>query len=658
MTNGISTNGSDADGRKNGQNHQNHANDVEQKHKPPTNLSAEEEKAALDQRIDSLLTQWESCLQELQRLQQEAEAASRPVRGLNALLKVQQRTLDKAAQKHRLSSTSSSAPAISPAQYFGIKSCCWDDRWAVVKKCRGLVAINKDFPRSPRLPVAADAGWLAYKDQPFQERPVAVDAVVDSGATWIKFIAISPKTLEYQVVAEGWASESEDEDEDEDGTGVAGDQPEEKEEGVGHTEFADTVKKLVGAARWNHCHHLRLILPGLEEGKSELVDKVIHYIRHKIGGNDVSVNVSCANSAFLTEPPPPLKDAIAALIHDRDPLVADDCGRLTDTVNLDPSALVALVTDLHHGPVPQQPECQQRIITRSILDHETDNNELVARQDILSAVLYPALRGRKLVCTRAAAAYFRRLIDAISTHSEEARAAFILPPSPTQDESPISPSTLRQNLESWSTLPVPPDLHLPVTIVPDIDLASIPPLITSRALPPMALAVARDLSPLNRSVYCHGWANRITTVTGHRGIDRQVRLALARHWTRDGSGGNSDGGRDGIPPDVWHRHLGGYLIHRDKPKDWRAMVPSEGLGEGVVDEADVEVPPELVRWTYPWTTWGRGISTYGLPDTKTWEGVGHEEKTAYGRRMERRHARDAMEQDEREQEQEQELEQS
>ncbi|KAJ4303915.1 hypothetical protein N0V88_001515 [Collariella sp. IMI 366227] len=474
------------------------------------------EAAALDASIDTLLAQWQTCIEELQHFQQASAAASRPVRGINALLKVQQRALDKATQKHQ-ASTASSAAAISSAQYYGIKSCCWDDRWAVVKKCRGLIAINKDFPRSPRLPVAANAGWLAFKDRPFQERPVAVDAVVDSGATWIKFISISSKTLDYQVVAEGWASESEDED----GAGKGA-----EDEGLGHTEFADTVRKIILAARWNHCHHLHLILPGLHEGRSELVDRMLRYVRHKIGGDDITVEVSCAGSPFLTDAAPPLETAVTALIQDRDPLVGTDCGRLTETVNLDPSALVALITDLHHGPIPLQPESQQRIIARSVLDHETDNQELVSRQDILTSVLYPALRGRKLVCTAFAASYFHKLIDAISTHSEE------------------------------------------------------------RPPPPMALPIARDLSPLNRSVYCYGWLHRLSTITGHRGIERQVRLSLARHWTRGED-------RDEIPLDVWHRHLGGYLIHRDKPNNWREM-----LGEGE------KVPPEVRRWTNPWTTWG------------------------------------------------------
>ncbi|KAL2270559.1 hypothetical protein VTJ83DRAFT_2743 [Remersonia thermophila] len=586
---------------------------------PATELS----EAQLAEQIESLVATWQQCIRELQRLQEAADAANRPVRGLGALLKVQQRALDKV-----LSKQSADLASISPAQYFGIKSCCWDDRWAVVKRCRGLVAVNKEFPRSPRVAVGPDDGWLAYKDQPFQERPVAIDAVVDSGATWIKFISVSPRTLEYQVVAEGWESEPESD-------AGHGAEDADADEGLRHTEFADTVSKIILAARWNHCPRVHLILPSLREGRSELVDRLLRFVRHRMGGPDVVVDVTCADGAFLAAPPPPLPDAIAALVGGRDPLVGEDCGRLTDALNLDPSALVALVTDLHHGPVPRQPECQQAIIRRSLLDHESDSNELVARQDILPQVLYPALRGRRLVCTRAAARYFGRLVGAIGTRSEEARAGFVLPGGgETSDAPPADPAALRRGLAEWSALPVPEDLRLPVEVVPDVDASEVEAAVAAGALPPMAAGVARDLSPLNRSVYCHGWLRRMTTVTGHRGIERQVLLAVARHWDRNDP-------RNDLPPDVWHRHLGGYLIHRDKPRDWRDMMPGG------------EVPGEVARWALPWTTWGRGISTYGLPDTKTWEGVGHSEKTEYGRRMARREGRAAAEAEEEQEDPEQ-----
>jgi hypothetical protein len=300
--------------------------------------------------------------------------------------------------------------------------------------------------------------------------------------------------------------------------------------------------------------------------------------------------------------------------------VGDDCRRITTIVNLDPSAATALVTNLHHGPVPLQPTSQQEIITKSILDHETDNNELVSRQDILATILLPALRGRKLVCTRFAANYFRQLIGAISTHSEEVRASLLFPEE--DDTNNVSPEERLREYQKWTNIPVPHDLLLPIHIVDDVNAEDVEPLVSSDCLPRMTLGVSQDLSPLNRSVYLYGWIQRLTTSTGHRGIERQIQLSVAPHWNGASEASDVD------PPDIWNRHLGGYLIHRDKPKNWRDMIP--GVPEGG------EVPKEMIRWTLPWTTWGRGISTYGVPDTKTWPGVGHDNMQGYGRRMERR----------------------
>lgn len=561
----------------------------------------------LDQYVGSLIEQWKTCIKELRQLHVEATASASvlPIYGLYSLLKVQQRALDKAIQKNEVSQKD-----LSVAHYFGIKSCCWDDKWAVVKKCRSLVCVNKEFPRSPRQPVPPGQGWLAHKDKPFQEKEVVVDAVVDNGATWLRFISIATKRLEYQVLTEGYESQGEDENDDEDGAG----------KGLIHTEFVDTVKKLVLAARWNHCPHIHLLLPSLHEGESEVVNSVLDYLRNNIGGDDVSITISCAGSPFLADPPPPVDVAITALVSGRDRLVRDDCQHITPTANLDPSVLLSLVTDLHHGAVPLQSQAQQHVIIESIKAHETERKELVSRKDILAEVLFPALRGRKLVCTRFTASYFRQVISAIATHSEEVLASIILPPDDSSPSAALAREDRLTEFQKWSTVPVPPDLLLPIEIVDDIDLQDVEPLIAAGRLPPMARGVAHDLSRLNRSVYLYGWANRLTTITGHRGIERQILLSIATHWTR---------GWDERPPDIWHRHLGGYLVHRDKPTNWRDMIPGAERG-------DTAVPREVMRWTYPWTTWGRGISTYGVPDTKAWDGVGHDDMQGYGRRMERR----------------------
>ncbi|KAK0738718.1 hypothetical protein B0T18DRAFT_422651 [Schizothecium vesticola] len=555
---------------------------------------------ALDGAVKSLITQWHVCIDELRQLQ-EATPASSPIHGLSNLLKAQQQTLDKMRQRR-------AAGKLSHDNYAAFKSVCWYDRWALIKKCHDLIYFdNVSFPRSPRAPVIPGVGWIRYKNGPFQERPVVIDAVVDSGATWLKFMSISTRTLEFQVL-------SDDTESDDEATGALS----------GHSIFVEAITKIVNAAQWNHCPHVHLVLPRLMEGESDVVDKVLSAVRNMTDGQVVKITISCANSKFMTSNVPELSVAIPALVGGRELFVGEDCRRLTPVVNLDPTVLTSLVSDLHHGPIPLQPQAQQELIvyTQSALHNDDvfEESGQVPRNEILAKVLLPALRGRKLVCTKFAAKYFRQLIATISTSSEEFRASLILP-----SEGAETPhDELVAELQKWSNVTIPHDLLLPIEIVDDITVENVERLVSSKNLPPMALEVARDLSPLNRSIYLYGWANRMTTVTGHRGIHRQVQLSVARHWKP---------GPDDRPPDVWHRLLSGSLFLREKPTDWRDLIP------GMV--AGGEVPPELMRWTLPWTTWGRGIDANGVPDTKTWPGVGHEEMLGYGRKTERR-ARDIL----------------
>jgi len=551
---------------------------------------------AFNRAAESLVTQWRVCIDELRQLQ-EAAPASSPIHGLSNLLKAQQQTLGKMQQRR-------AAGKLSHDNYTAFKSVCWYDRWALVKKSHDLIYVdNVSFPRSPRAPVIPGVGWIRYKNGPFQERPVVIDAVVDSGATWLKFMSISTRTLEFQVLSDG--TESDDET-----TGNLS----------GHSIFVETIIKIVNAARWNHCPHVHFVLSRLMEGESDVVDKVLSAVRNMTDGQAVKITISCANSKFMTSDVPKLSTAIAALVGGRELFVGEDCRRLTPVVNLDPTVLTSLVSDLHHRPIPLQPQAQQELIvyTQSALNNDDDVEESgqVPRNEILVKVLLPALRGRKLVCTKLAAKYFRELIGAISTSSEEFRASLILPPEGAEKPH----DELVAGLQKWSNVTIPHDLLLPIEIVDDVTVENVEKLVSSKNLPPMAIKVARDLSPLNRSIYLYGWANRVTTVTGHRGINRQVQLSVARHWKL---------GPDDRPPDVWHRLLSGSLFLREKPKNWRDLISGAGG----------EVPPELMRWTLPWTTWGRGIDANGVPDTKTWPGVGHEEMLGYGRKTERR-ARD------------------
>ncbi|KAK0622664.1 hypothetical protein B0T14DRAFT_535786 [Immersiella caudata] len=547
---------------------------------------------------------WRMCVDELGQL-----CAAMPPARLHHTLTNLHRQQEIAVERSSKKAQKGDLP--SPHIFNALGSQSWAVKWAVVKKCRGLICVNTQFPHTPPLfvhPLSKDPSRERIVKRPLQERTVTIDAAVDSGATWIKFISVTPKALEYQVDATNWESDSENDEGDDSSVGRA--ERHRTIDGLSYCDFVAKAKTVVQAAKWNQCPQLHLVIPSLREGESGAVDRVLNYIRTELGGKDVTVTVSCANSPLLTEPPPELSAAIESLVSVEDEFSAEHGRPLTPTINLDPGVLISLVSDMHHGPIPQQPLSQQKVVTLSLGHPDNpEKPELDGRQDLLPRVLFPALRGRKLVCTKFAASYFRQVISSIATSSEETRASFILPP----EGSSTSREELLAECQKWSNVSIPSDLVLPVEIVDDVDVEQVESLVRSGQLPPMALGVARDLSRLNCSVYLHGWANRLTTITGSRGIYRQVHNSISKHWKPDGL--------NDIPPHLLQLYVG-RLLHRDKPGNWRQIltgVPNGG-----------EVPPEVIRWTYPLTTWGRGINSFGMPDSKCWPGVGHDEIQTHG----------------------------
>ncbi|KAH8899104.1 hypothetical protein GQ53DRAFT_742188 [Thozetella sp. PMI_491] len=557
--------------------------------------------------IDLFLGQWKTCIEELERLEQRASELSVPVYNLGPLVKSQRSSVERMAKKLAQDTISEGLTAeqwreAALTRVMNLDTTTWRSTWPLVKKYEGLLHINKKFLRGPRHPVQPPLDWQSLIKQRPREEPVVFDAIVEHGYTWMKIIHSGHQALLKQINRARWEMGSDESDGEGDGS------EDDSDEILGSTDFFHSVRRYIQGARWNHCRRLHFLLVNIRQGESKEIDKLLNMIRNMSDSN-LEIEVRCSNDPFVTDPAPPLEEAIDRLLLRTQKAAMEEDYRLVTRgeANLDPSVLFSLVSDLLHGPVPLQPEGQRAVITKA-RELQQDGIERKGKgwEDTLVASLYPTLAGRRLVCTRAAAAYFWGVIGAIATDSEEQRGALALP----RDGEPVrSSEELRAEFQRWSNVPLPGDVQLPIEIVDDVRLPDIDALVAVGQLPPMAASVARDVSPLNRSIYCYGWAHRMTTVSSHRGIPRQIELSIARHW----------GPEDAYGPDIWTKNLQGYLVHREKPTEWREMMP------------DGEIPAEVRRWTNDWDTWGRGISSYGLPDSKTWEGVGHPEVQRFGR---------------------------
>ena len=225
-------------------------------------------------------------------------------------------------------------------------------------------------------------------------------------------------------------------------------------------------------------------------------------------------------------------------------MITDETADFTSTLNIDCTLLLALVSDLSHGPVSAQPSFHQAI-SRQIECEKVDQ--------LLPTTLWPVIADRFLVCTDHAARRMQEIVDTIGTPSEKVRTAILM------GEADLNRlTTERQNLpatrsaveefQKLTTHTVPPQWKIPITIVqPDTD--------NHTTLPAVAYRVSDKLSPINRSVFLYGWSSGRTTLSSNRTVVKLIEN-LIRELDDD----------DVVGPDIWLCPTARSLLGKEKQK--------------------------------------------------------------------------------------------
>lgn len=448
------------------------------------------------------------------------------------------------------------------------------EQWDAIKRTHGLMAFRRRFNGN-----SAKLG-------------TTVDAVVENGTEWVKVSVVTEKKLIYQMAQEGWNPD--------DSTDEESDESDGENTGIG---IVKTASQLVKAARSNRCNtripRVRLVLPNLEEGRIEAIDKLLARIRslgasRKQEGN-VEILVDCSNSEFLESPIPPLETAFANMFRDT------NLDRLTPTVNLELTILLSLASDIAHAEI--EPKEWYSMQTMSHLEDEA--HAPGARLQ----VVYSALKGRRLECTHEVAREFCNIVDDLGTETTKERAAIMFgwkhvqegiqtlrhsqtPPSNGSGDNAVTtgdqpnPAEPKKLIEEWRKLsiyPVPEDLQFPIRVIgedifDDKDYAS---LIEAGKLPPVASKVWEKLDrPYNRSCHLWGWMQDITTVSANSLNTRLVDATVDKvslHCVM--------GGRQHCAPEL-------TMLSRDEPAPWK-------LGPGCTSHRllSVSIPQSRARPT-------------------------------------------------------------
>ncbi|KAL1798052.1 hypothetical protein ACET3X_004658 [Alternaria dauci] len=378
--------------------------------------------------------------------------------------------------------------------------------WAAAKRTSGIQSFRKYFfwnrHKAPAGKNTTKGVSLAKGSQGKSKTSALVDIVAEEGAEWIRVSTVSEKRIIFDLAKLGWVNDS-DSDEDED----VPPPPDDDDEDEDQIDVVRNARDLARAARANPVRgrppKVRFVLTRISAGKTPAIDMIINKIRA------TGAIVQCGEDI-----PPALSiDAVLPC------LLIDQSRALSDTLNIDCTILLALISDISHKPCPILDWYPGEV--RAQIEEE-------AVEHLLPTHLYPAIGAHPMVCTREAADQMNLIVQTLATDTEKFRADILLRQGDCESWSS------ERLVEEWTSLSdylPPPSFSLPITVAsPD------PTTLTAR-LPRAATAVAAELGLLNQSIFLYGWAEGLTTLSANRGRAKQIENIINEHGLEDGEAG-------------------------------------------------------------------------------------------------------------------------
>ncbi|KAF2111463.1 hypothetical protein BDV96DRAFT_182965 [Lophiotrema nucula] len=367
--------------------------------------------------------------------------------------------------------------------------------WDAAKRSSGLLNFRRAFYwNHPRK--------VPKGSKPGSGKAALVDVVASDGIEWIRVATLSEKRLLFDLAKQGWQNDSDDEDEE-----MADARPLDDDDEEDQVEIVRNAMELAKAARANPIRgrppKVHFVLTRLEAGKSKEVDMIINKIRA------TGATVQATNEL---PPSPALSEVLPNLLVDRS-------RRLSDTLNIDCTILLALISDISHR------QCEiLDWYPREVREQIKEESE----EKLLPTHLYPAIGSHPMVCTEEAAAQMNLIVDTLATDTEKTRANLLLA---QRDQETTSPS---ERLKKWtesSDHSLPEGFQLPIRVHP----SNIDQVVTR--LPEVADKIGAELGALNKAIFFFGWAEGITTLSANRMRAKQIDHIINQHGIEEGKAG-------------------------------------------------------------------------------------------------------------------------
>lgn len=400
--------------------------------------------------------------------------------------------------------------------------------WEAAKASTALVLFHKRFHW--------DAKPTRDSKKAAERRSALVDIVACDGEEWIKVSTVTEHRLKFELAKAQWEEADSSDTDDEGETSNRNDD----DLSTHYVERMDLVRSADDLQRAAQMHRIRysnprvrIVLPKISDPPPPQLLPLFDRLRSTGAILDLGVQASHAC------PPEELR----ATVFPR--LLPSSHPPLTETLNIDCTILLALVSDLSHKA--------EHPILPSYNDAIKRQIELETREHLLPSSLWPAMGNKALVCTVEAARRMREIVDTIGTPDERARTDLLLGRD-DNGESPRSGDELRAAFTELSDYTVPATFTIPIKIVPSIDHSELEAAIASNKVFPVAKIIADELTEINRSVFLYGWVKGYTTISSNRAVAKWIESTVEK------------AGNGAVGPEIWLREPARSLLGKEKER--------------------------------------------------------------------------------------------
>ena len=400
--------------------------------------------------------------------------------------------------------------------------------WETAKGFRALVQFHKRF--------YWDAKPTRDSKKAAERRFALVDIIAQDGAEWIKVSTVTEHRLLFELAKAQWeeadSSDTDDEGENRNHGDVS--PPVDFVERMDLVRCADDLQRAAQMHRVRYSKpKVRIVLPKISHPPPAQLSPLFNRLYSTGAVIDLGPQIL---------PRRPLEE-LRKFIFPR--LLPSPHPPLTDTINIDCTILLALVSDLSHKANHPILPTYNDAIKRQI--------ELETREHLLPSSLWPAMVGKTLVCTVEAARRMKEIVDTIGTPNERARTVLLIGHDKS-DGRRQSGDELRAAFASLSDYHLPSPFQLPIRIVPSIDRLELEAAIASNMVLPIAETVADELTEINRSVFLYGWVKGITTVSSNRAVAKWIESTVEK------------AGNGAVGPEIWLREPARSLLGKEKER--------------------------------------------------------------------------------------------